>query len=112
MLLPMVVMVVFAQGAARRRAASRLREHIACLFEKDGWAFSLIYVITFGGFIGLATFLPTYYYDQFGVTKVQAGQLTMLAALHGLGGARRRRLDFRPHGRRQHPDAGAGRGGA
>ena len=32
------------------------REHIACLFEKDGWAFSLIYVITFGGFIGLATF--------------------------------------------------------
>ena len=46
------------------------REHVACLFEKDGWAFSLIYVITFGGFIGLASFLPTYFHDQFGVTKV------------------------------------------
>src|SRR6185369_5535828 len=33
--------------------------------------------------IGLTTFLPTYYYDQFGVSKVQAGQLTMLAAFMG-----------------------------
>ena len=39
--------------------------------------------MTFGCFIGLATFLPTYYYDQFGVSKVQAGQLTMLAAFMG-----------------------------
>jgi NNP family nitrate/nitrite transporter-like MFS transporter len=61
------------------------REHIACLFEKDGWAFSLIYIITFGGFIGLASFLPTYFYDQFKVTKVEAGQLTMLATLMGSG---------------------------
>ncbi|MGE8201394.1 MAG: MFS transporter, partial [Variovorax sp.] len=38
---------------------------------------------TFGGFIGLTTFLPSYYYDQFGVSKVQAGQLTMLAAFMG-----------------------------
>jgi NNP family nitrate/nitrite transporter-like MFS transporter len=53
------------------------------LLERDGWVFSLIYVVTFGGFIGITTFLPTYYYDQFGVSKVQAGQLTMLAALMG-----------------------------
>ena len=71
------------QGAARRRRPAPLREHVACLFEKDGWAFSLIYVVTFGGFIGLASFLPTYFYDQFGVTKVEAGQLTMLAAFMG-----------------------------
>jgi NNP family nitrate/nitrite transporter-like MFS transporter len=56
---------------------------VACLFEKDGWVFSLIYGVTFGGFIGLTTFLPSYYYDQFGVSKVQAGQLTMLAAFMG-----------------------------
>src|SRR5207249_2603598 len=41
------------------------------------------YGVTFGGFIGLTTFLPSYYYDQFGVSKVQAGQLTMLAAFMG-----------------------------
>jgi len=82
MLLPFAVMVIFAKEPPDNEHQT-LREHIACLFEKDGWAFSLIYVVTFGGFIGLASFLPTYFYDQFGVTKVQAGQLTMLATLMG-----------------------------
>lgn len=82
-LIPMVVMVVFAKEPPDVNAHSSFREHIACLFEKDGWVFSLIYGVTFGGFIGLTTFLPSYYYDQFGVSKVQAGQLTMLAAFMG-----------------------------
>jgi NNP family nitrate/nitrite transporter-like MFS transporter len=82
MLVPMVVMVVLAKEPPDIEHQS-FREHIACLFEKDGWAFSLIYVVTFGGFIGLSSFLPTYFHDQFGVTKIEAGQLTMLAALMG-----------------------------
>lgn len=82
MVLPMIVMAVAAKEPPDREHQS-FREHISCLFEKDGWAFSLIYVITFGGFIGLANFLPTYFYDQFKVTKIQAGQLTMLATLMG-----------------------------
>ena len=82
MLLPMAVMWFAAKEPPDREHQS-LRQHIACLFEKDGWAFSLIYVVTFGGFIGLASFLPTYFYDQFKVTKVEAGQLTMLATLMG-----------------------------
>lgn len=91
-LVPMVVVIVFAKeppdvdshgGSRGQRGLSGLRAHTACLFEKDGWAFSLIYGVTFGGFIGLITFLPTYYHDQFGVSKVQAGQLTMLAAFMG-----------------------------
>ena len=81
--IPMVVMVVLAKEPDDLDKHAPFKEHIACLFEKDGWAFSLIYAVTFGGFIGLITFLPTYYYDQFGVSKVQAGQLTMLAAFMG-----------------------------
>ena len=83
MLLPMGVMIVFAKEPPDVSPHAGLRAHIACLFESDGWAFSLIYGVTFGGFIGLTTFLPTYYHDQFAVTKVQAGQLTMLAAFMG-----------------------------
>jgi NNP family nitrate/nitrite transporter-like MFS transporter len=83
MLLPMAVMWFCAKEPPDREEHQTFRDHVACLFEKDGWAFSTIYVITFGGFIGLASFLPTYFYDQFKVTKVQAGQLTMLATLMG-----------------------------
>ncbi|MBI2734325.1 MAG: NarK/NasA family nitrate transporter [Aquabacterium sp.] len=82
MVVPMIVMALAAKEPPDREHQT-FREHIACLFEKDGWAFSLIYVITFGGFIGLANFLPTYFYDQFKVTKIEAGQLTMLATLMG-----------------------------
>lgn len=80
---PMIVMVLFAQEPPDVDEHASFRQHVSCLFEKDGWAFSLIYGITFGGFIGLTTFLPSYYYDQFGVSKVEAGQLTMLAAFMG-----------------------------
>ena len=81
--IPMVVMIIFAKEPDDLDKHASFKQHIACLYEKDGWAFSLIYAVTFGGFIGLATFLPTYYYDQFSVSKVQAGQLTMLAAFMG-----------------------------
>jgi NNP family nitrate/nitrite transporter-like MFS transporter len=83
LLVPVIVMLVFAKEPDDVDKHASFREHIACLFEKDGWAFSIIYAVTFGGFIGLTTFLPSYYYDQFGVSKVQAGQLTMLAAFMG-----------------------------
>jgi NNP family nitrate/nitrite transporter-like MFS transporter len=79
----MIVIIVFAQEPPDVDSHASLREHVACLFEKDGWVFSLIYGVTFGGFIGLTTFLPSYYYDQFNVSKVEAGQLTMLAAFMG-----------------------------
>ena len=81
--IPMVVMVLYAKEPPDREARTSFRGHIACLFEKDGWAFSVIYGVTFGGFIGLTSFLPTYYHDQFHVSKVEAGQLTMLAAFMG-----------------------------
>ena len=82
MLLPIIVMIVFAKEPPDRERQT-LKEHLSCLFEKDGWVFNLIYIITFGGFIGLSNFLPTYFHDQFGVSKIEAGQLTMLAALMG-----------------------------
>jgi MFS transporter, NNP family, nitrate/nitrite transporter len=82
MLVPFIVMAIFAKEPPDRDQQS-FRQHIACLFEKDGWVFSLIYIVTFGGFIGLSSFLPTYFYDQFKVSKIEAGQLTMLAALMG-----------------------------
>jgi NNP family nitrate/nitrite transporter-like MFS transporter len=82
MLLPLGVMIFFAKEPPDIEHQS-LREHLSCLFEADGWYFNLIYIITFGGFLGLATFLPSFYYSQYHVTKVQAGTLTVFATLTG-----------------------------
>jgi NNP family nitrate/nitrite transporter-like MFS transporter len=82
MLLPLSVMVFFAKEPPDIDHQT-LMGHLSCLFERDGWYFNLIYIITFGGFIGLSTFLPSFFYQQFHVTKVQAGTLTVLATLTG-----------------------------
>jgi MFS transporter, NNP family, nitrate/nitrite transporter len=82
MLLPLIVMIVLAKEPPDVEHQS-LSQHLKCLREKDGWAFNLIYVITFGGFIGLATFLPSFFVQQFHVSKIEAGSLTVLATLTG-----------------------------
>jgi MFS transporter, NNP family, nitrate/nitrite transporter len=82
MLLPLCVMISFAKEPPDIEHQT-LRQHLRCFTEKDGWAFNLIYIITFGGFIGLATFLPSFFYSQFHVSKIQAGNLTVLATLTG-----------------------------
>lgn len=82
MLLPLLVMIFFAKEPPDIEHQS-LRQHLKCLWEKDGWAFNFVYIITFGGFLGLATFLPSFYVKQFHVTKIQAGSLTVLATLTG-----------------------------
>lgn len=82
MLLPLTVMILFAKEPPDIEHQT-LRQHLSCLWEKDGWSFNLIYVITFGGFLGLSTFLPSFYYTQFHVSKIQAGSLTVLATLTG-----------------------------
>ena len=82
MLLPLAVMVLFAKEPPDIETQT-LRDHLSCLWEKDGWAFNMIYVITFGGFLGLATFLPSFFYSQFHVSKIEAGTLTVLATLTG-----------------------------
>ena len=82
MLLPLSVMILFAKEPPDVEHQT-LAGHLKCLWELDGWVFNLIYIVTFGGFLGLATFLPSFYYSQFHVTKVQAGSLTVLATLTG-----------------------------
>ncbi len=82
MLLPFFVMMVFAKEPPDAEHQSVL-EHIRCLWEADGWMFNVVYIITFGGFIGLSVFLPTFFYSSFGMTKVQAGIYSTLATFMG-----------------------------
>lgn len=81
-MLPLAVMILFAKEPPDIEHQS-IAQHLKCLVEADGWYLNLIYIITFGGFLGLATFLPSFYYSQFHVTKVQAGTLTVFATITG-----------------------------
>ncbi len=43
----------------------------------------LLYAVTFGGFVGLLSYLPIYFHDQYGVNSVTAGSLTAMCGLAG-----------------------------
>ena len=55
MLLPMVVMWVIAKEPPDRENQT-FRQHTACLFEKDGWSFSLIYVVNLAALLAWPAF--------------------------------------------------------
>ena len=69
------------------RADSHSQAYFTFLFHgiKDKSMYWLcgLYGVTFGGFVGLSSYLPIYFHDQFQVDMVNAGSLTALAAMAG-----------------------------
>ena len=85
MLLPFFVMLFLAKEPPDRAEGHSFKEQIKCLWEPDGWMFNAVYIITFGGFLGLATYLPTFFHDQFGIEQSEAKYYTTFAVLMGSG---------------------------
>ena len=53
------------------------------LREPDAAWLCAFYVVTFGGFVGLASYLPIFFVDRFGLSKVTAASLAALCAAAG-----------------------------
>jgi len=53
------------------------------LREADTWWFNVLYSVTFGGFVGLASFLAIFFHDQYGLSKIMAGNFTALCVFAG-----------------------------
>ncbi len=51
--------------------------------QADTWRLCFLYSLTFGGFVGLASFLSVFFHDQYHLTKVQAGDFTTIVVLSG-----------------------------
>jgi NNP family nitrate/nitrite transporter-like MFS transporter len=67
------------------------------LEETDARWLCAFYMVTFGGFVGLAGYLPIFFVDRFGLAKVTAGSFAALCAAAGsflrpVGGALADRL--------------------
>ena len=55
----------------------------AVLAKQDTWWFCLFYSVTFGGFVGLASFLSLFFHDQYELDKVTAGDFATLCVIAG-----------------------------
>jgi MFS transporter, NNP family, nitrate/nitrite transporter len=81
--LTMVVFYLLAKDSPTQPAPKPLAAYAAILGERDTWWFCLFYSVTFGGFVGLASFLNIFFFDQYGLTRVQAGNFATLCVVAG-----------------------------
>ena len=59
------------------------RKYLAVLGERDTWVIMLIYSITFGGFVGMSSYVSLLLTTQYQISKVDAGFLMALLSLTG-----------------------------
>lgn len=78
-----ILFVILAKDAPRKAPPKGLSDYKEALKIGDtGW-FCFLYSLTFGGFSGLVSFLTIFFFDQYHLTKVQAGDLTTLVVVFG-----------------------------
>lgn len=65
------------------RSTTPLARYVRAVKRADLWSFCALYAITFGGYVGLTSFLPILLRDQYAVSAVTAGSLTALVACVG-----------------------------
>ena len=77
--------VVMARDSERTAPPPPLKQHLRLLAKADLWWFCLLYSVTFGGYVGLSSFLPLFLRDQYAISAVDAGYVTAAAAFVGSG---------------------------
>ena len=78
-----LLFLLLARDSPHSGPRTSLAEYVRVLREPDTLWFCLLYSLTFGGFVGLASFLSVFFHDQYGVSKVHSGDLTTLCVLSG-----------------------------
>ncbi|MBI3953365.1 MAG: NarK/NasA family nitrate transporter [Chloroflexi bacterium] len=81
--LVLVAFFCLAKDSPNRGAGRPSGHYLAALKRGDLWWFCLFYSVTFGGYVGLSSFLPLFLRDQYGVAPQTAGYLTALVAFAG-----------------------------
>ena len=86
-LVPVALALVAFALLAKEPPAPRERLTLAgmrrVVAERDAWRLCGLYAVTFGGFVGLASFLPILLHDQYALSKVDAATVTAAGAALG-----------------------------
>ena len=72
-----------AKNSPSKSAPKPWGKYAQLFTQADTWKLCFLYSLTFGGFVGLASFLSVFFHDQYHLTKVQAGDFTTVVVLAG-----------------------------
>lgn len=78
-----ITYVLIAKDAPTQPEPQPLINYFKVFKQRDTWYFCLLYSVTFGGFVGLTSFLSIFFVDQYGLTNVRAGDFVTLCVIAG-----------------------------
>ena len=81
--LVLAVFYLLAKDSPNQAPKQTLGSYFSALRKADTLLFCLFYGVTFGGFVGLTSFLSILFHDEFGISKVRAGELAAAVAVSG-----------------------------
>lgn len=87
MALPVLLVLVLFAFMARESPSKRARltwgDYTSVLKEPDTLWFCFLYSLTFGGFVGFTSFLTTFFFEQYHLSRVAAGDFTTIVVVSG-----------------------------
>jgi NNP family nitrate/nitrite transporter-like MFS transporter len=91
-ILTFAVYVIFSKDAPGVIVKKKLSDYVRLLKEKDAHWFCFYYTVSFGGFVGLASYYNLYFRSEFGLSAVHAGDFAAACTFVGalarpIGGA-------------------------
>ncbi|KZN96037.1 nitrate/nitrite transporter [Aeribacillus pallidus] len=81
--LVLILFIILAKDAHSQPRPQPLVNYFKVFGHKDTWYFCLLYSVTFGGFVGLSSFLSIFFVDQYHLSKIQAGDFVTLCVAAG-----------------------------
>lgn len=79
----LLAFLVVAKDSPTKPKSIPASHYLATLGKVDLWWFCLLYSVTSGGFIGLSTFLPQFFHNEYHLNAIDTGYLTAAAAFLG-----------------------------
>ncbi|MBW5447465.1 MFS transporter [Cohnella sp. CFH 77786] len=81
-----IVFIVFsllAKDSPNQPAPAKLVDYGKVLTKRDTWLFNLLYSVTFGGFVGMSSYLTIFFNTQYGLSAIQAANFTTICVIAG-----------------------------
>ena len=78
-----VIVALIARDSPRRSETPALRDYLSVFREADTFWLAGLYSLTFGGFVGLASFLTTFFHEQYHLSRVTAGDFATIVVIAG-----------------------------
>ncbi|GIX04883.1 MAG: hypothetical protein KatS3mg114_0752 [Planctomycetaceae bacterium] len=79
----LILYAALAKDSPQQPPPKPLRDYLKVLRWRDTWLFCAFYSVTFGGFVGLASFLNSFFRVQYGLSPVTAGSFATVCVMAG-----------------------------